>query len=119
MRFGIAFKLGCLMAVFGMLPTALAGYYIYNSSRELLLQAAERDLQTAVQVLGRNLQSSLHNISLDAAVLTHGPQVRQLASINDPAQRSHVQDDLAALFRAMLLAHPDYMQIRLISASDH
>jgi hypothetical protein len=25
MKFGIAFKLGCLMAVFGMLPTALAG----------------------------------------------------------------------------------------------
>ncbi|MBV6822677.1 diguanylate cyclase domain-containing protein [Pseudomonas sp. PD9R] len=119
MRFGIAFKLGCLMALFGMLPTALAGYYIYNSSRELLLQAAERDLQTAVQVLGRNLLGSLHNISLDAAVLTNGPQVKRLGSLSDPVQRNHVQDDLAESFRAMLLAHPDYMQIRLISATDH
>jgi diguanylate cyclase (GGDEF)-like protein len=119
MRFGIAFKLGCLMALFGILPTALAGYYIYSSSREMLLQAAERDLLTSVQVLGRNLHSSLHNISLDAAVLTNGPQVHDLATVSDPVQRSQVQDDLAVAFQAMLLAHPDYMQIRLISATDH
>ncbi len=119
MRFGIAFKLGCLMALFGILPTALAGYYIYSSSREMLLQAAERDLLTSVQVLGRNLHSSLHNISLDAAVLTNGSQVHDLATVSDPVQRNHVQDDLAVAFQAMLLAHPDYMQIRLISATDH
>ncbi|HEY0286717.1 MAG TPA: diguanylate cyclase [Pseudomonas sp.] len=119
MRFGIAFKLGCLMALFGMLPTGLAGYYIYNSSREMLLQAAERDLLTSVQVLGRNLHSSLRNISLDAAVLTNGPQVHQLANIVDQDKRNEVQNNLAESFRAMLLAHPDYMQIRLISANDH
>ena len=119
MKIGIAFKLGCLMALFGVLPTILAGYYSYNSSRELMLQAAERDLLTSTQVLGRNLNSSLRNISLDAAVLTNGPQVHQLGSITGLAQRNTVQDNLAESFRAMLLAHPDYMQIRLISAADH
>ncbi|MFJ5300108.1 diguanylate cyclase domain-containing protein [Pseudomonas sp. NPDC088368] len=119
MRFGIAFKLGCLMALFGMLPTGLAGYYIYHSSRDLLLQAAERDLLTSVQVLGRNLHASLRNISLDAQVLTNGPQVHDLDAIQDPALRTTVQDNLAESFRAMLLAHPDYMQIRLISTTDH
>lgn len=119
MRFGIAFKLGCLMALFGMLPIGLAGYYIYSSSREMLLQAAERDLLTSVQVLGRNLHSSLRNISLDAAVLTNGAQVRELGTLDDQAQRNRIQDNLAQSFRAMLLAHSDYMQIRLISASEH
>lgn len=119
MRFGIAFKLGCLMALFGMLPTALAGYYIYYSSREMLLHAAERDLLTSVQVLGRNLHASLRTISLDAAVLSNGPQVHELGQIANPASRDAVQDNLAQSFRAMLLAHPDYMQIRLISATDH
>jgi len=119
MRFGISFKLGCLMALFGILPTGLAGYYIYSSSREMLLQAAERDLLTSVQVLGRNLHGSLRNISLDAAVLTNGPQVRELSSISDQNKRDEVQSNLAESFRAMLLAHPDYMQIRLISASEH
>jgi diguanylate cyclase (GGDEF)-like protein len=119
MRFGISFKLGCLMALFGMLPTGLAGYYIYNSSREMLLHAAERDLLTSVQVLGRNLHASLRNISLDAAVLTNGPQVHDLGDMADANERTHAENDLAESFRAMLLAHPDYMQIRLISATDH
>lgn len=119
MKFGIAFKLGCLMAVFGVLPTVLAGYSIYNNSREVMLQASERDLLTSVQVLGRNLHSSLRNISLDATVLSNGPHLTSLANPSDPSQRATVQDDLAASFRAMLLAHPDYMQIRLISATDH
>ncbi|WP_268800431.1 diguanylate cyclase domain-containing protein [Pseudomonas huanghezhanensis] len=119
MRFGIAFKLGCLMALFGMLPTALAGYYIYNSSREMLLQGAERDLLTSVQVLGRDLRSSLRNISRDVAVLGNGPHVRELGDIAEQHTRTEVQDNLADSFRAMLLAHPDYMQIRLISATDH
>lgn len=119
MKFGIAFKLGCLMALFGMLPVGLAGYYTYNSSREMLLRAAERDLLTSVQVLGRNLHASLRNISLDAAVLTNGPQVHELGNIEDAQKRNVVQSNLAESFRAMLLAHPDYMQIRLISATDY
>lgn len=119
MRIGIAFKLGCLMALFGVLPTVLAGYYSYNSSREMMLQAAERDLLTSAQVLGRNLNASLRNISLDAKVLTNGPQVHDLDRLGDSAQRKTVQDNLAESFRAMLLAHPDYMQIRLISAAEH
>lgn len=119
MRFGIAFKLGCLMAAFGVLPTILAGYSIYNNSREVMLQAAERDLLTSVQVLGRNLHSSLRNISLDATVLSDGPHLAELATVHDLPRREQVQDDLAASFRAMLLAHPDYMQIRLISATEH
>lgn len=119
MRFGLAFKLGCLMALFGVLPTGLAGYYIYNNSRESLLQSAERDLLTSVQVLGRNLHSSLHNISLDAAVLSNSPGVHELSAVNDPLHLKSKQDNLAQLFAAMLQMHPDYMQIRLISATDH
>ena len=119
MKFGIAFKLGCLLALFGIVPTILAGYSIYNSSREAMLQSAERDLLTSVQVLGRNLRSSLRNISLDAIVLSNGPHVHDLAAITDPAQRTHAEDDMADSFRAMLLAHPDYMQVRLISAMNH
>lgn len=119
MKFGIAFKLGCLMAVFGVVPTILAGYSIYNSSRESMLQSAERDLQTAVQVLGRDLRGRLRTISLDAMVLSNGPHMTELNGLRDPLQRQHAEEDLAASFRAMLLAHSDYMQVRLISASDH
>ena len=119
MKFGIAFKLGCLMALFGMLPTGLAGYYTYNSSRDILLKAAERDLLTSVQVLGRNLHASLRNISLDARMLTHDARVSALSGPDNPALRTTAEDALADAFRAMLQVHPDYMQIRLISTTQH
>ena len=51
MTFSIRFKLASLLAVFGILISGLTGYYAYNSSRSMLLQAAERDLLTATQVL--------------------------------------------------------------------
>lgn len=119
MRFGIALKLGCLMALFGILPTVLAGYYSYSSSRDILLEAAETDLLTSVQMLGRNLHGSLETISHNARVLANGPEVRELAEASSPNVLLHAQDNLAELFRAMLQVHPDYMQIRLISAADH
>jgi diguanylate cyclase (GGDEF)-like protein len=119
MKFGIAFKLGCLLALFGVLPTALAGYYLYHSNRESMLQATQRDLLTSAQVLGRNLRGSLRAIAVNAAVLSNGPRVHELNGIGDRQQRAAVQDDLAASFRAMLMAHPDYMQIRLIRADAH
>lgn len=119
MRFSIALKLGCLMALFGILPTGLAGYYSYTSSRDILLKAAERDLLTSVQVLGRNLHGNLDDIGLDAQLLANGPEVREFSGASSQSMRLHAQDNLAELFRAMLQVHPDYMQIRLISAVDH
>lgn len=119
MKFGIAFKLGCLLALFGVLPTALAGYYLYHSNRESMLQAAQRDLLTSAQVLGRNLRGSLRAIAVNAAVLSNGPRVHELNGIGERQQRTLVEDNLAAAFRAMLIAHPDYMQIRLIRADAH
>jgi diguanylate cyclase (GGDEF)-like protein len=119
MRFSIALKLGCLMALFGILPTGLAGYYSYTSSRDILLKTAERDLLTSVQVLGRNLHSNLDDIGLDAQLLANGPEVRELSGASSQSVRLHAQDNLAELFRAMLQVHPDYMQVRLISAVDH
>ena len=69
MKFGIAFKLGCLLAVFGVLACGLTGYYSYSSSRATLLKAAERDLLTATQVLGRNLRGNIDGVSRDALML--------------------------------------------------
>lgn len=39
MKFGIAFKLGCLLAVFGVLACGLTGYYSYSSSRSNIVLA--------------------------------------------------------------------------------
>lgn len=119
MKYGIAFKLGCLLALFGILVTGLTGYYSYSSSRSMLLKAAERDLLTAAQVLGRNLSSSLENIARDTRLLAGAPQALQLAYSTNQGLREDVEGELAQLFRVMLRAHPEYVQIRLISAAGH
>ena len=155
MRLGIGFKLGFLLAAFGIMATSLTAYYFYNSSRHLLTGAAERDLLAATQVVGRNMKITIDVIAEDSQLLagmpvtsnvftSHGRVIEGsylsnaeisnylLANDNDasgnkakdnPDQAS--QDDIAAAendkriladtFTAMLAAHPEYFQIRLIS----
>ncbi|WP_068829230.1 diguanylate cyclase domain-containing protein [Pseudomonas sp. BMS12] len=119
MKTGIAFKLGCLLAVFGILVSGLTGYHSYSSSRSSLLKAAERDLLTATQVLGRNLRGSLDSISRDVRMLALVTRERDLPTLVDGRRRSHTERDLAQLFRATMQVHPEYLQIRLISAASH
>ncbi|HSC84479.1 MAG TPA: diguanylate cyclase [Pseudomonas sp.] len=119
MKFGIAFKLACLLALFGVLVTGLTGYYSYSNSRSMLLKAAERDLQTAIQVLGHNLRNGVEGISRDVRLLARVAEIRNVQLRGSEQQRPHAEDDLAELFRAQLLVHPEYLQIRLISTHNH
>lgn len=119
MRVGIAFKLGCLLALFGVLVCGLTGYYSYSSSRTTLLKAAERDLLTATQVLGRNLRGSIDGVSRDALLLASVSASRHLHESEAEEVRQHSEHDLAELFRALMDVHSEYMQIRLISAAGH
>ena len=119
MKFGIAFKLGCLLAVFGVLACGLTGYYSYSSSRATLLKAAERDLLTATQVLGRNLRGNIDGVSRDALVLAGIAQGKALPQAPSAPVREQAENDLAELFETLMRVHPEYMQIRLISAAGH
>ncbi|MDH0143019.1 diguanylate cyclase domain-containing protein [Aquipseudomonas alcaligenes] len=119
MKFGIAFKLGCLLAVFGVLACGLTGYYSYSSSRATLLKAAERDLLTATQVLGRNLRGNIDGVSRDALMLAGIAQGKALPQAPSAPVREQAEKDLAELFRTLMRVHPEYMQIRLISAAGH
>ena len=119
MKTGIAFKLGCLLAVFGVLVSGLTGYHSYSSSHNSLLKAAERDLLTATQVLGRNLRGSLDNIARDVRLLAAVSSERDLPTLTDAWRLQHNERDLAELFRATMQVHPEYLQIRLISAAGH
>jgi diguanylate cyclase (GGDEF)-like protein len=119
MKFGIAFKLACLLGLFGVLVCGLTGYYSYSSSRSLVLKAAERDLLTATQVLGRNLLGSIDGAARDALLLAEVTSERDLPQAAGEPARSDIERDLAEVFRALMLVHPEYLQVRLISAAGH
>ena len=118
-KLDIGFKLGFLLAAFGILATSLTGYYFYTSSRNLLTSAAERDLLTATQVVGRNMKIIIDVIAEDAQLLAALPLASNVFISPDELTAESDKKLLADTFTAMLSAHPEYFQIRLISTSQH
>ena len=119
MRFGLGFKLGVLLAVFGILAAGLTGYYSYTSSRTMLVHSAEQDLLTSTQVLARRFSITLDEVAADVRLLAALPDSAGVAG--DPLRRggeAHA-GNLAATFTALLKVHPEYFQVRLISADHH
>ena len=119
MRFGIGLKLGLLLASFGLVAMGIVGYYSYASGRATLLAAAQRDLLTATQVLGRNFQANIDNVSGDALLLASLPKSAAIGRARDPMPQGSEEEGLTEIFKAMMAVHPEYFQIRLISADRH
>ncbi len=107
MKWSIALRLGVLLASFSVFAAILAGYYTFDSSRERLQGRAERSLLATTQVLARHMQTGFSTVARDTAFLADAAAVEQ------------DQGRLADLFKANLQAHPAYLQIRYISASDY
>lgn len=107
MKWSIALRLGALLASFSVFAAILAGYYTFDSSRERLQGRAERSLLATTQVLARHMQAGFGTVARDTAFLADAAAVEQ------------DQGRLADLFKANLQAHPAYLQIRYISASDY
>lgn len=116
---GIAFRFGLLLAFIGVLASGLTGYYAYSASRDLLLKAAETRLMTSAQVLARRITVMLDTVSGDVRLLAGHPLATAILRVPSASARVAVEDDLAVLFTRMLAVHPEYFQIRLISADDY
>ena len=119
MRYGIGLKLGLLLASFGLVAMGIVGYYSYANGRATLLAAAQRDLLTATQVLGRNFQANIDNVSGDALLLASLPKSVAIGRARDPMPQGSEEAGLTEIFKAMMAVHPEYFQIRLISADRH
>jgi diguanylate cyclase (GGDEF)-like protein len=118
-RFGIAFKLGVILATFGVLASGLTGYYSYTASRNLLIKTAERDLLTSTQVVGRRLSVALGEVAKDARLLAGIPVTTQIAAMTDDPAAETRKTAIADTFAALLSVHPEYFQVRLISAGNN
>ncbi|MDO8178522.1 MAG: GGDEF domain-containing protein [Undibacterium sp.] len=124
-KYSIGFRLGLLLASFGLVAMSIVAYTSYANSRSALLKAAQRDLLTATQVLGRNFQASIDEISADTLLLARlpaSPAVANAALSPRPATEDAVDRErkmLADIFSGMLEVHPEYVQIRLIGTANH
>lgn len=113
-RFGLAFRLGLLLALVGVLAAGVTGFYAYQASRALLVQSAKNELLTSTVVLSRRIVTYRQEISRNLQVLATHPITAQVLEKPDPA----LANQIATLFDVMLEANSNYFQIRLISADE-
>jgi diguanylate cyclase (GGDEF)-like protein len=116
-KFGITFKLGILLAVFGVLSSGLTGYYTYYATRDILINEASQDMLQATQVMGRRFSILTNEVAKDALVFAKTHRVHDVAG-NGPAAIA-ARQALADQFKGLLLEHPEYFQARFISARNN
>lgn len=116
-KFGIAIKLGILLAAFGVLASGLTGYYTYHATRDILIREASQDLLRSTQVLGRRFSIMAGEVANDARFLAAMPRSHDVFGTGQAAEMS--RQTLSEEFKSLLLVHPEYFQARFISAQDH
>ncbi len=113
-KFGITFKLGILLAVFGVLSSGLTGYYTYHTTREILVNEASRDLLQATQVMGQRFSILTNEAAKDALVYTKIRVVHDVTGSGPTAIAA--RQVVADQFKGLMTEHPEYFQVRFISA---
>lgn len=116
MRFGIARKLSLLLALVGVLAAGLTGYYAFEASRTLLVNAAKDKLLTSTAVLARRLAVTREETERDLGLLTDHPATLALLQGHATAIQTQALQDLLSL---VLQVQPAYFQVRLIDAAHH
>lgn len=112
--FGIAIKLGLVLAAFGVLASGLTGYYTYHTTREILVKEASRELLQSTLVLGRRFSIMAGEAAKDARFLAQIPHSRDITGSGQTAEALRLT--LAVEYKSLLQEHPEYFQIRFISA---
>lgn len=115
MRFGIAVKLGILLATVSILASGLTGFYAYQASRSLLVHSAKAELLTTTTVLARRITLSREEVSRNLRLLAGHPAAAAAILGRSVAD----EEQMGTLMDQMMGANPSYFQIRLISASDN
>lgn len=115
MKFGIATKLGLVLAAVAILAAGLTGYYAYNVSRLLLIDSAKNELLTSTRVLARRIMLARSEISRNLQILANHPAAVGALTTATPANL----DQMADLFELLMQANPSYFQARLIDAREN
>ena len=114
MRFGLAARLGLVLALSGMLSAGITAFQAQRASETLLVDSARAELLTSTRVLARRITLVREDLSRTLLALARHPAA--LAALDDDAQAA---TQLATLFALPMEANRAYFQIRLIGAADN
>lgn len=114
MKFGIAFKLGLLLAAVSVMASGLTGFYAYEASRNLLVHSAKTELLTATNAVAHRITVNREEVSRNLRALARHPATIASLRHTSPSE----EDQVASLFERQMEVNPSYFQLRLISAND-
>lgn len=113
--FGLAQRLGLVLALLGAIVALATGYYALELGKDLLVRSTQAEIFSLAQGTARRVGVVREEVSRDLAMLAnHHEVVKMLRQPN-----GHLEADLQSLLVALLRAKPLYLQVRLISRSDY
>ncbi len=115
-KLGLSSRLSILLVCIGVAASGATGYYAYRANRTMLVQEAQRSLLTSTQLLSQRFTAALNDVSDDALVLGTMPLSLAVAG-SDASQLERAA--LAQVFVRFMTHHPEYLEMRLITRSQH
>jgi len=112
MKFGLAARLGWVLALVSALIAGLTGLYAYRASHTLLVASAKNELLNATRVLARRVVVQRQEVTRNLQLLAQHPAV--LATLQ--TQQDNTADQVATLFELLMRGNPNFFQVRLIAA---
>jgi diguanylate cyclase (GGDEF)-like protein len=119
MRFTIAWRLGLVLVMVGLLGTGLTGFFAYQASRDQLINSSEDRLLTATHVLMRQVTVALNDVKADVRLIADHPQAPRILQRATPGFQALSEENVAKIFEGLMAVHPEYFQMRLIEADNH
>lgn len=114
-RFGLAQRLGLVLALLGTVVALVTGYYAHQQGKELLVGSTQAEILSLAKGMARRVGLVREDVSRDLSLLVgHRQVVDMLRQPSGP-----VQADLQSLLAALLRSNPLYLQVRLISKADY
>ena len=103
-------RLTTVLALLGVLAAGLTGWYVYEVSRGLMVEAAQSKLLTATRVMVRRITTAREAVTRDLKLLAQHPDTQALAS----GQSADAQKRLETLYGIVMQSNSSYLQVRLI-----
>lgn len=115
MMFRLSTRLASVLALLGALAAGLTGWYVYGTSRDLMVEAAQSKLLTSTRVMVRRITTAREAVTRDLRLLSQHPDAVAVAG----KPHGEAQARLETLFGILMQSNPSYLQIRLIGQAAH
>jgi PAS domain S-box-containing protein len=124
---GIGTKIIVMVCGLVVVTSAAVGYLTYRSFKNALISRELSELSTLSRVASARFLAGVSNARADAQFLSSAPAVEALVRAHlsggidsvEGETEEKLRDRVAAVFKSLLQAKPDYVQARLIGIADN